>query len=451
MCCVANPYISTWKKRRRNRASQLGLFRGLSLLLPLFAVLLAAPMLRDVFLSFLDRPDRIARGVAAFSLRLGWFCCAAMSLMTYSALVRGKERAVLDPHPGDPVLLLRYLIVRCGVEQFGLLICAVAMLWPVAWAGHLMAFAAGAVVVTVGWFMGLLVGFPIHLGAVWAAESKSLAGVMNAVRGGNPRLQAALIYAPGVVLALGGLGVWSASVWAELWLEPHDANIWFWWVIPVVLAVVALALTGPLARGFHYRTTALLSEIDSYYARLEDPEEAQIVYLQWTTRAFPAAWQPYLMQDLRHGWRGLRSWITGCWGLGLLVALSIPSADEQALVTSLALAGGAMLLVGGVGVRLAVTDPDWLERTLPFKSALRIRTRFIVVALWLQGLVFLPTLGLGMRHGFSSALLLFALLEAFALSLAILATGSGQWRSAGWAAYIPTALILWAVSLEVLA
>jgi hypothetical protein len=450
MCCVANPYISTWKKRRRNRASHLGLFRGFSLLLPLIAVVLAAPMLRDVFLSFLDRPDRIGPGIAAFSLRLGWFCCAAMSLMTYSALVRGKERAVLDPHPGDPVLLLRYLIIRCGVEQFGLLICAIAMLWPVAWAGHFMAFTAGAVVVTVGWFMGLLVGFPVHLGAVWAAESKSLAGLMNALRGGNPRLQAALIYAPGFVLAMGGLGVWSASVWAELWLEPHGSAIWFWWIMPVSLAILSLGLTGPLARGFHYRTTALLSEIDSYYARLEDPEEAQAVYLQWAVRVFPASWKPYLVQDLRHGWRSLRSWITGAWGLGLLVAFSVPAVEEHAFVTSLALAGGAMLLAGGVGVRLAVTDPEWLDCTLPFKTALRLRARFVVVALWLQGLVLLPTLGLGLRHGLSSAVLLFALLEAFALTLAILATGAGQWRSAGWAAYIPTALVLWAVSLEVL-
>jgi len=436
--------------RRRNRASQQGLIRGLSPLLPLLAVLLAAPLLRDVFLSFLNSSDPVGPGIAAFSLRLGWFCCAAMSLITYSALVRGKERAILDPHPGNPVLLLRYLIVRCGVERLGLLVCAIAMLWPVAWAGHPQAFFAGACVVSVGWVMGLLVGFPVHLGAVWAAESASLAGLMNALRGGNPRLQAALIYAPGLVLALGGVGVWSVSMWAEGWLISSGETLWVWWVFPGALAFAALAVTGPLAKGFHYRATALLSEIDSYYARFEDPEEAKVVYLQWTIRPFPEAWKPYLMQELRHGWRSLRVWITGAWGLGGLVALTVSSDETQAFASCLALSGAALLLVGGIGVRLSTSDPAWLDSTLPFDRGLRFRARFVVIFLWLQGVLFLPVMAMGMRHGHSTALLLFGLLEATALVLAFLGTGAGRWRSGGWAAYIPTGLVLWAVSLGVL-
>jgi len=405
--------------------------------------------MRDVFLHFLEEEDQIAAGSAGFAMRLGWFCCAAMSLKTYTALVRGEERAILDPHPGNPALLLRYLTVRCGVESLGLLLCAVAMLWPILWAGHVGAFWAGSLVVFVGWLLGLLVGFPVHLGAVWAAESKGLSGIMEALRGANPRLQAALIYAPGIVLALGGLGVWSASVGAEIWLTGID-SAWAWMVAPLCIAAGAVLLSTPLAIGFHYRTTALLSEIDGYYARLEDPEEARLVYLQWAIRPFPGAWQPYLLQELRHGWRSLRSWITGAWAIGLLAAISATGSEVAAFERSLALTGGGMVLIAGVGLRLAISDPEWLEQVLPLQRSLRRRARFTVLFLWLQGVILLVPLALWWRHGASDAALLFATLEAFALVLSALATQASQWRTRGWAAYIPAAVLLWAASLGAL-
>jgi hypothetical protein len=297
--------------------------------------------------------------------------------------------------------------------------------------------------------MGLLVGFPIHLGAVWAAESKGLAGVMEALRGANPRLQAALIYAPGVVLALGGVGVWSASVGAEQYLAGHGNGL-PWLVMPLVLGIAATVLVVPLARSYHYRTTTLLSEIDSYYARLEDPEEAKVVYLQWVIRPLPASWKPYLLQELRHGWRGLRSWITGAWAIGLLAALSVSGGDSDAFARSLALTGAGMVLIAGVGIRLAVSDPEWLERVLPIQRSLRLRARFIVLFLWLQGVILLVPLALWWRHGGSDAALLFAVLEGLALLLSALATQASQWRTRGWTAYIPAALLLWAASLGVL-
>ena len=101
-------------------------------------------------------------------------------------------------------------------------------------------------------------------------------------------------------------------------------------------------------------------------------------------------------------------------------------------------------------IRLSTSDPAWLESTLPFHRGLRFRARFVVIFLWLQGVLLLPVVALGIRHGHSSALLLFVLLEATALVLAFLGTGAGRWRSAGWAAYIPSGLVLWAVSLGVL-
>jgi len=450
MCCVANPYISTWKIRRKNRLQHEGVFRRLAGFFPLFAVILAAPLLEDVFLHFLERPEQLESGAIGYGMRLGWFCCAAMSLRTYTALVRSDERAILDPHPGDPSQLLRYLTLRCGVESVVLLASAVAMLWPIAGAGHEVLFFHAAAVVAMGWVLGLFLGFPVHLAAVWAAESKSLAAVMEALRGSNPRLQAALIYAPGLVLALGGVGVWSSAEGLLAYQQGHTLW-WLWLCVPILGALGFWLVASPLARSYHYRTTMLLAEIDSYYARLEDPEEAKLVYLQWTLRPFPATWKPYLLLELRHGWRGLRTWITGAWGLGLFAALSATSQDGSVFERSVALAGAGLVLIAGVAIRLSAANPQWLEDTLPFKNSQRIWARFWVVFLWLQGVVLLVPLAVAWRHSGSEALIILGGLESLALLLSAWASWVSPWRSRGWAAYLPVALLIWAGSLGVLA
>ncbi len=373
-----------------------------------------------------------------------------MSLRTYSALVRSDERAILDPHPGDPSQLLRYLTLRCAVESFVLLASAVAMLWPIAGAGHEELFLHAAAVVTMGWVLGLFLGFPIHLAAVWAAESRSLRAAMEALRGSNPRLQAALIYAPGFVLALGGVGVWSSAE-GLLAYQEGQTLWWLWLCTPIAIAFGFWLIASPLARSYHYRTTMLLAEIDSYYARLEDPEEAQLVYLQWTLRPFPEAWKPYLLLELRHGWRGLRTWVTGAWGLGLLAALSAMSQDAGAFERSLALSGAGMVLIAGVAIRLSSANPQWLDDTLPLKKSQRIWARFWVVFLWLQGVVLLVPLVMAWRHSGSDALLILSVLELLALLLAGWASWVSPWRSRGWAAYLPVAVLIWAGSLGVLA
>ena len=176
MCCVANPYLIAWKRRKRNRRAEEGAFRSLFAFLPLVATFLAAPLLQDVFLHFLSNPDQIDTGSMGFAMRLGWFCCGVMALRSYTALVRGPERAVLDPHPGNPQQLLRYLTVRCAFENLILLCCSVAMLWPLAWAGHLEQALVASLVVATGWVLGLLIGFPVHLAAVWAAAMGQAGG-----------------------------------------------------------------------------------------------------------------------------------------------------------------------------------------------------------------------------------------------------------------------------------
>ena len=80
-----------------------------------------------------------------------------------------------------------------------------ALCWPL-WSAGPEIYLTAVGLAAGGWGAGLLMGFPVHLGAVWAAESPGLAGLFNLIRGQNPQLQAALLYAPGAALALGAVG-----------------------------------------------------------------------------------------------------------------------------------------------------------------------------------------------------------------------------------------------------
>ena len=69
---------------------------------------------------------------------------------------------------------------------------------------------------------------------------------------------------------------------------------------------------------------------------------------------------------------------------------------------------------------------------------------------WLQGVVLLGSLAMAWRHGVGEGWLLFSVLEGLAIVLAILSTYAGRWRERGWAAYIPSALLIWSGLLGVL-
>ena len=213
---------------------------------------------------------------------------------------------------------------------------------------------------------------------------------------------------------------------------------------------VALLLAGPLARGFHYKTTMILAEIDAHYARMEDAEEGKVVYLEWTVRLLPQSLRPHLLKDLRHGWRGLRTWVLGAWAIGLLVALSSVSDDAQAFGRCLALGGAGLVFVASLGLKMSIRDPRWLETSLPADASDQMRARAMAVFLWLQGVLVLGCIGLGWRHGGSEAWVLFGTLEALALVLAIGSAFASRWRERGWSVYLPAALLIWAGSLGVL-
>jgi hypothetical protein len=371
-------------------------------------------------------------------LRLAWLCCAAMSLRTYSILVRSPERAVLDVHPVEPRPLVRYLAARSAWEGLPFLAGCVVLTWPVWAAGHSDIAGAGAGTIVIGWAAGLFLGFPVHLASVWVAESPRLAGLLEAIRGDNPRLQAALIYAPGAVLALGGTVTWlgAQGVAACVLGGPGAALV----LVPLASFVLAWGVTPLLAQQWYLRTSLLLAEIDARYAGLEDSEDARWVYLQWMLRWLPPRARPTVLRELRHGWRGHRGWITGAWAMGGLAALG--ALGEQGTADrALVLASAGAVLVGAVGLRLAEGNPSWLEGWLDLPRRTVFLARGWVLVCWLQALVWPPVLALGFAQGWEVAWPLGVALEALVIVLAALGAGCG---STGWVCYAPLALVAWA-------
>jgi hypothetical protein len=425
---ASNPHLRSWRRRLANRARTDGLWRAvLGAVIPVVALAAAGPLVEPVFMAFLAE-GRIAEGSVALGLRVGGALCGAMVLATYTALVRGPERAILDPHPAEPGQLLTYLLIRTGLETLPWLLGGVALLTPMLVAGEVEAWAVTAAMAAGGWWLGLLGGFPVHLASVWAAESPGLSGILELLRGQNPRLQAALIYGPGVAFAY-GMGALTLASQGGVFL-----------LVPVVAGLVAWIPAPALARGFHVRTTLVLHEIDAAYAFEDEAEEARVVYFEWLLRWLPAGWRTAALKELRHGWRGLRSWLTGAWGLGCLALLAAWSEDPSAVARTALVAGAMLALLAVSGLRLAATDPAWLKVALPMQNLTPARAA--VVFAWLQPAILPAFFALLVRQGTVAFRLLLAL-EVLALALAVMASVCSRWSMKGLAPYLVAAVSLW--------
>jgi len=369
-----------------------------------------------------------------------------MSLHTYTALLRDKERKVLDPHPAQPGKLVHYLLLRTAYENVALLLSGVVFMWPIA-TQSFETWLICSTVVFGGWITGLCLGFPVHLGSVWAAESPRLSKLLELLRGSNPRMHAALIYAPGVVLALGGVSVWAASSAAQTILGGtgiHPIGL----IVPFLVSVMSLPSLATLAQKAHFRATLVLAEIDGWYAQIEQPDEERLVYLEWLAVRLPSGVRQVSLRELRHGWRSLRSWINGGWLIGFVCAAAGWSASPDAWVMAGTLAGAGLVVVGGVSIRLAVNNPQWLERSLPINLRRQSIIRCVVVWLWLQGVVLLPVLAVWIRQDLGTALNLGIWVEVVAAGVAVVGVFASRMLSRGWGLYVPVSLAIWAISVR---
>ncbi|MEL6344868.1 MAG: hypothetical protein AAFV53_17255 [Myxococcota bacterium] len=430
---MSNPYREAHRRIRQRKGGQW------SGLLPIVAAALATPLARPVLLGFLD-VGVVAAGVEAVTFRFGALIAAAMALHTYTDLVRGSDRAVLDPHPVQPRALLSAIAVRTARERVYLPIMAAILLSPIAWEGGDGVAWAGASALMVGaWLCALGVGFATHLGSVWAGLSPQLAGALDALRGSNPRMQAALIYAPGFALAVVLIAVGFAAAGLSGALQGWAPG-WAFLALPPVVGVLGWFAALPLAEQYYVRATALLSEVDAQWAGVEEAEEASSVYLDWLAQD-----RPEMLRALRQGWRRLRIWPTGAWVVGCISVIGGWTEDPIALTQVLTVSGGGVLLISGISIRMAEGDPVWLDNALGVPKGKVAAARGAVALLYAQGAVVPAVAVLALRHGFAVAGWALMITEGLALGGAALAAGlASQMRGRGAWVYGPTALLLWA-------
>lgn len=409
------------------------------------AAVMAIPLVQDIWFSFLPSDgaapvDAYADPLSSVVGRLANLIAAAVILASYTALVRGPDRAVLDVHPVRPRQLVAAIARATAMSQFYLLALSAVLLFPIAVSGTPEAYFGSLALVSSAWLGALGVGFMVHLGGVWAAFSPAFASVLDALRGDNPRMQAALIYAPGVALLLVGSSVEFASMGLAAWLKGWQWGL-AWLLIPFALGLAAWSCVGALAVRFYVRASLLLAEIDGAWARVEEAENAGDVYLQrWATG------KPEFLRALRNGWRAHRLYATGGWILGIVVALVGWNDPAKSAFWG----AGAIAWVAGVSPRMAASDPVWLDEALGVRHGSVMGARAAVSIAYALGVVVPVSASLILRHGGAEVGAALGL-----MGLAVLASACGAWVANGWRnqaqwVYSAIALVAWAGFVRVL-
>ncbi len=407
---------------------------------PVLAALLAGFLLRGSLFSFLQQGD-IARGAAGAALRVSMVVLGVLALRQYTDLVRGPDRAVLDCHPIQPRLLLMALAQRSLVTELPVLLAGLAVQTPVLMAGQHTAFAAGAALVAGTWLAALTVPYGVYLGAVWAARSPAMEALLEAARGDNAPMHAALLYAPGIVAGVVGFPLSQSALVVEGILGGWTGG-WIWLLLLPGLGAAGLACSLPLADRYYVSTTALLTEIDGQYAGIAEAEESGHVYLEWT-----ATGRPELLRALRQAGRRLWPYSVGAWTGGALAALAAWTDPGGEAGWMLLLVTGGAVLIGTMPAALAAGDPAWLDRALGLSPTRVGMARAAAAVLYAQGLVVLPLLARVVRQGVGTLVpLLLAELLVAATALLSAAAAARLGARSGWVVG-PLALVLWAAAL----
>jgi hypothetical protein len=440
---VSDPYLTAWARRVRNRArgeGAAGIVRAV--ILPLGTAAILAPLVRRVFLGFLDAPvATFAESVAQIVLRAQIVVVAWIALDVYGVVVRGQDRDVMALLPVDAARVVRASLVSIAVARWWLVPAAAIVLSPLAATGEPGAvgiWLASVVALLAAYAGSLLVSAPVFLLAVFAAEDPRFAAVLDLVRGHNPRAQAAFLYAPGLVLlGVGALLIPSAGAVPFAAGSPVAAVSL---LLPALPGIVAVSFLPDLARRAWHRASLVVAEIDARYAALADPEEARRVYLDWIVRWLPVGLGRWVLADLRHGWRARRTFVTGAWLAGLFAFAAGWTSDPQGPSRVLVVVVLGSFLVAANGVLLARDEPRFLQVWLP-RGAAGAMARWLVVCAWVAPIPFLGALSCALRASSAAAATVGAAGLAAGAGAAGLAVVCGQWRDRGVALYAPAAAI----------
>jgi hypothetical protein len=442
-----NPILSAVQRRALNRWRVEG-WRVLlaEVVGPIVATVWLTPLLKPVFMSWLALPrDRWADGASAVALRAGLLVLAILSVDVYSALIRTDERRVLGLLPIDPHHATVAGLAQVAGRRWWLVPAAACLLSPIAIAGAWRLWLGAVAVVMGAWAMGLWLSAWVHLRAVDVAENKGSAGYLDMVRGSNPREQAAFVYAPGVVLLVGGIVIsWSTN--GIVAVDSGSLVDMVWLGLPIVVAGFARSgLTKASVAWF--RGGVVLADIDARFYALEDANEARRVYLDWVVRWLPSRLGVYVLHDLRAGWRTRRSWISMSWLFAVAAFGAGWTAGLLGPIRAADVALCAAWTVAAVGVFIDADEPEFLRVWLPRETALRGLARLLVLMAWVQPAAWLGAASVLIRRGTADAGFVLAMGLVSAGAASLLAVLCGRLGRAGLAVYAPGAVVLAAASL----
>ncbi|MBN1334830.1 MAG: hypothetical protein JXB39_02605 [Deltaproteobacteria bacterium] len=388
-------------------------------------------------------------GFEGVLVRLGLLLVGAGLLVAHGVALRPPDRPVLDPLPLDASLLRPVLTLRVLRSTAGVFLASVVILLPLGAVGRPGAVATGAFLLLGTWLAAAPLGCTGCLAAVHAARSPRYAHALELLRGTSPPMQAALIWVPGVAFAVGAGAVLAGSHGAALLSTGGPPLSVAGLLVPFALALASWSLLGPLLDRAWVATTLVLAEVDAAWARVQGAEDRLHVHLEWTVRWFPPPLRVHVLRTFRHAWRGLRTWVVGAWGLGLLGAVAGWGPDPAAPGRALAVSAAAAGLIGALGIRLEASDPPWLGRAVGLPLLPHLAGRAGALLLLIQGAVVPACLAVLLRHG-GPALPLLAVLEGTVLACSVLGTAAGPLRRASVAAYAPLAVGVWILATRCL-
>lgn len=368
---MKNPYLDVAHKQRQ-RISAPPLV-GLLLVISSILAYIAQPAL----LHFVGSVNPIP-GVEGLAFRLGALVGAALSLSSYHQIIRTPERAILGPHPIQPELWFASLFRQTLQKSILWPLVSAALAWPMLLHGLNIEFLILVLVVCISWAGMLGVGYATHLASVWAARSEQMHGILDAIRGNNPREQAAFIYAPGFALFVCGFAIMlsASSIDAVIAGQPLAFLALF---LPVILGIISYPIAKSLAHKHLVPASAVLAEVDARWAALDASDEEDTVYLEWL-----AGSRIELLRALRHGWRDLRIWPLGAWLLGFFAFVQIWTKDVDG---ALLFSGLGALIMCVFPVILSRRDPQWLDEALGIKGTSLLWARMQIAVLYAQGAI----------------------------------------------------------------
>lgn len=414
---AGSPYAKVNRLRRGHIRASTPFYQQLgALAAPVITAALLVPLVRPAWLWFLDElpPDQWAAPLGGAVFRLSLLLLGWVSLDVYGAVVRGRDRPVLEIYPVDPALVVRAEIGLLMVERWWVPLVAAAVLAPLAVNGMILGYAMALLALSGTWVLGISASAMVYLMAAEAAQSKRWEPVLDLVRGTNPRSQAAFIWAPGVVLAACALLIQVSTVGVVRAVA--DGPIWAVAVaVPLLVAPVVAIPIPALARRRWFQVSTVLEEIRARYETLQDPQEALRVYLEWTIRFLPARVALFALKDLRQGWRGRRTWISATWlvGLGAFGAGWTEYAHGPGRAAALSAAG--VWATGAIGVRMHLDDPAFLSRWFEAVGPERLIARVWAIVMWTQCCVGPAMIAVAVRRGWTDALFVGAIGEGTAV------------------------------------